>query len=353
MRNRWNQLLFVVLACFSFGFTGCETMKNFGNSMAFWKSSPPQDQFATNSPTASFSPTAPGTAGFGQNNGLNATQPGSYPFGNSAGNPPGYRGNVTAPYSNGPTTQPSIQNSPNSAGNGFRQNLPGNRAPYSTSQPTPNRLTTPNALQGNQFRAQPSNSNTFNTSSSGTFGNQPSGNQPSGTQPLSTPTYGAPNSPGLNTPSGEFRSQSGGFQTAPASGKYVPNTNLNGSSVSRPAPGNSPAARTGSGQPSASSNWKDYPKTAYPGFGASSSSSGFQPKSANPQPESKNVQASGTLTPPSSVPPSIFDKKGQYAPGSTGSGGKASNAGFESRGGLYAPTTGSKIPASSGLYSPQ
>ena len=372
MRNWWTRFSLLVFGCFAFALTGCATMQSVGNSLAFWKKSPPKDQFATNptSPSSSFSPTQGSSFGPGANqnntNGFANTQSGSSPFGNTGASGSFSRNNATGSSSGGfAQTNPS-----GSLGNTrapYNNQMPGGSGSFgSSNQNIPRTAQNPNM-------GRPSNPRSG-------FGGGDTG---SGFNPSQTP-----NNRGFNTttPSNQFRGSTPGFN--PNAGKYVPNNSggfgtssnssgVNGGATTTPrsntmgsgnsgfsVPGSSPSGFSSpssntpnsktpsSSSPTSGSNWNNYPSTKYPGFGSTSNTQSFQPSGSSSTFQSKNVPASANMTPPPSLPSSVFDKKGGYAPGSTGTTGKASQAGFETNSSSFSPTSGSKIPSSMDLYSP-
>jgi len=306
-------------------------MTNVGNSLAFWKKSPPKDQFANNltSPSANQTPTgALGPNSMAQNN------PSNYPFSNTG------NGRNASPQSGfGQSTNVASNNSASRE-----------RSPYNTSYPG-GQSANQNQFGGGQPAARtastssyngPANSSGFSRNSTGTGMNS---------------SFGNPSRMNTSTPSAQFQSnntydpQAGSFNpTQGKGGGFAPNTNA---SPNNTAPSSS------------------YPSTPYPSFGAAKSS-GFQPTTTTPpnttsqnsgssyptnsggsgfNPSSATASTSASMSPPPSLPESVFSKSGSYAPGSIGTSGTATQAGFQSQD-LYKPNAGSKIPASTGLYTP-
>lgn len=351
-------------------------MQNIGNSLAFWKKSPPKDQFATNpKPSESFSPSGLSSQ---SNTSVANNRPSNYPFGNTG------TGNTS---SGAFANQSNNTNMQNQQGFGQENRVAsrsgfGSRSPYSNQMPGSNSSTSGASRFGstgsNQFNSQPNNSlgnyNRGTGSNTGGFNNgfstggsaaQNSGSGLGANSNMSSQSqsgsFSTNQNPNTSTPSSQFRNSQSGFQ--PGSSTYVPNrSGTFGNSnpgLSNPGGSNTNGTNSGTttsgqqnGQSTPSSNWENYPSTNYPGFGSTSSQSKLQTAESNSGFQAKNVQASANMSPPPSLPSSVFDKKGGYAPGSTGKG-RASQAGFESSNSLYSPPSGSKIPSSSdGLYSP-
>ena len=333
MRIWWNQSVIGLLACMCFCFSGCATMQNWGNSLAFWKKSPPKDQFAMNpkSPSATFSPSgvnSPGAAGAVANNGYNS--PNSYPF------------NANSAQNNSFASSSNTQNA-GSASSKLGQPSIG-RAPYNGLPPSSGGVTNPNAWTAGQPAAR-----TARSTPAGQFS---SSNQNFGTRSAPQTQLNPSNSnAGFNataTPSNQFQSKSGGFQPS-SSGGFVP-----GPSFATPNQPTRSSSTLGDASPNVIPSSKQpespglggYPKTRYPSFGANGANKSLEQAGVKP--------ASSNITLPPSLPSNAFEKTGSYAPGSTGT---ATTAGFESGEALYTPgdePSGAKIPASSdGLYRPK
>lgn len=392
MRIGAKIVLVAICGAMTVGLTGCATMKNIGDSLAFWKKSPPKDQFAvTPKPSSNFNPSGvPGPTGSGQQ--FAGNRPGSYPLGGSGnggfGRTPStgngsFAGSGTrTPYGSqmpAQSTYPgenrglgssSVPSSPAARtaenvpygrsgagsrydGNGFGGNGFGGSMPPSTpkaNSPTPSSRfrDSGNGFQANPstntYSGSPSPGSSFSTSSGSTGFSTPAVSGPTTSSPASSSVPAtSPRGSGFSAPpSSSNPARSGGFQGG-ASPAYPSGAPASG--------GQAPSSKSG---PSAEDNWKQYPSTRYPGFGDSS----FSPSSSTPANSSggfagKNVPASANMTPPPSLPSTVLEKKGSYSPGSIGNVGKASNAGFETGSQQDSAPSGTRIPSSTDLYTPQ
>ncbi|MEC9091685.1 MAG: hypothetical protein VX438_03185, partial [Planctomycetota bacterium] len=296
-----------------------------------------KDQFATypKSPSLSFTPTGANPNTMTASGTNNSIKPANSPWENK-----GVTGSST-PSRNHLNNHQTLSKNPPS------QNTLGTRSPYNGKMPgtlKSSTFGTSNQLQQPVARTA-SNSN-FATPASGVGNFSASNTVQSGTslQPTGTAM-------GTTTPSSQFRNQPSAFPSKPSAfpsspGTYTPNT-----TAQPPLNPNSPAGDLKTTQPINRPATTKYPTTQYPGFGSSSKSSGTTAQPIQKF-QSKNVTASANMTPASSLPGNVFDKKGGYAPGSTGTSVKATQAGFETNSSLQAPPNGSKIPSTTEFYSP-